>query len=386
MLSYLLLAIAAIGTISSTVFFVLALLGAARYQRDTARNKLPSAIAPVSVLKPLHGLEPGLRANLESHFTQDHPDFELVFCARHDDDPALRIVAELCAKYPRVSARIVTCGEPPFPNAKVHSLVTLIEVAKHNILILSDSDVYAAPDYIRNVSRPLLEPAVGVVTCLYRGVPVDNFWSRLEALGMSVEMTSGVLIARLLEGMQFALGPTLATRKDVLEKLGGVAQWSEYLAEDFLIGNRAAAAGYQVVLSEHVIGQMAADRGFLPSFRHQTRWMRSTRFSRPKGHFGTGLTFAVPYGLVGLAAGLVAGAPALGFAFLGLAWMSRMLQSIAIGFGVTADRKALVFCWLYPLRDLLGFFVWIASYTGSEVVWRGERYQLLAEGKMRKIA
>jgi ceramide glucosyltransferase len=210
-------------------------------------------------------------------------------------------------------------------------------------------------------------------------------WSLLEALGMSIEMPSGVLIARLLEGMKFALGPTLATRKEVLTRIGGLAQWGDYLAEDFLIGNRAAAAGFEVVLSEHVIGQMAADASFSSSFRHQARWMRSTRFSRPKGHFGTGLTFAMPFGLLGLISGVLAGVPVLGASMLAVAWLNRMLQAVSIGHGVVRDRNALSLCWLYPLRDLLGFFVWIASYSGDVVVWRGQRFQLLAEGKMRRL-
>jgi ceramide glucosyltransferase len=219
---------------------------------------------------------------------------------------------------------------------------------------------------------------------MYRGLPVGGLWSLLEAMGMSVEMSSGVLIARMLEGMKFALGPTLATRKDVIEKLGGVAQWGNYLAEDFLVGNRAAAAGYKVVLSEHVIGQVAADASFIKSFTHQARWMRSTRFSRPKGHFGTGLTFAVPFGILGLIAGWQLSMPVVGAALVCWAWLNRMILAVAIGWGVTHDRNSLNYCWFYPLRDLLGFFVWIASYSGNEVIWRGERYKLQAEGKIVK--
>jgi ceramide glucosyltransferase len=384
MLSYLLLAIAIIGTLSSTVFFVLALLGARRYQRDVAAEDWPHGTPPVSVLKPVHGLEPMLREHLESHFRQDYPEFELVFCARRRDDPALQIVDELAAQYPHVNVQVLTCGEPLVPNAKVHSLTTMLPAAKHNILLLSDSDVYAAPGYIAAVTAPLRDNKIGVVTCLYRGLPVGGLWSLLEAMGMSVEMSSGVLIARMLEGMKFALGPTLATRRDVIEKLGGFAQWGTYLAEDFLIGNRADVAGYQVVLSKHVIGQVAADASFMNSFTHQARWMRSTRFSRPKGHFGTGLTFAMPFGVLGLLAGAMIGMPLVGAALFAWAWLNRFIQALAIGWGVTRDRNSLIYCWLYPLRDLLGFFVWIASYSGNEVIWRGERYKLQAEGKIEK--
>jgi ceramide glucosyltransferase len=384
MLSYVLLAVAAIGTLSSTVFLALAVLGARKYKRDAALETWPQGQPPISVLKPVHGLEPLLREHLESHFQQDYPEFELIFCARRRDDPALQIVDELIAKYPRVNVQVLTCGEPAVPNAKVHSLATMLPAAKYAILLLSDSDVYAAPGYIAAVTAPLRDDNVGVVTCMYYGIPVGGLWSLLEALGMSVEMSSGVLIARMLEGMKFALGPTLATRKDVIEQLGGFAQWGTYLAEDFLIGSRADAAGYRVVLSDHAIGQVAADASFIKSFTHQARWMRSTRFSRPKGHFGTGLTFAMPYGILGIVAAFGAGLPMIGAALLTWAWLNRVIQSLAIGWGITRDRNSRLYCWLYPLRDLLGFFVWLASYSGKHVIWRGERYELQAAGKIVK--
>ncbi|MBI2681855.1 MAG: bacteriohopanetetrol glucosamine biosynthesis glycosyltransferase HpnI [Acidobacteriales bacterium] len=388
MLSYLLFTIAIAGTLGSTVFLGLALVGAWRFQRDLwreAKRPAPDAPPPVSVLKPVHGMEPSLRETLESYFRQDHPEYELLFCARRRNDPALAVVDELCREYPQVNVRVLTCGEPPYPNAKVHSVATMIAAARHDILILSDSDVRAHSDYVREISRPLVDPKVGVVTCIYRGMPVGSLWSLLEALGFTVEMSSGVLIARMLEGMRFALGPTLATRKDVLAAIGGYEQFGEYCAEDFLIGNRAAKAGYEVVLSGHVIDHQAGDATFLKSFDHQIRWMRSTRFSRPKGHFGTGITFAMPFGVLGFIAGIMAGAPLAGAALLSWAYWNRVILAVAIGWGVLRDLNALLFCWLYPARDLMGFFVWMGSYLSDKVVWRGQRYRLLAEGKMTRV-
>jgi ceramide glucosyltransferase len=385
MLSQVAFAIAIAGTLGSTVFLGLALAGAWRYRRDRRHTANAAAPLPVSVLKPVHGLEPNLRENLESFFRQDHPEYELLFCARRREDPALAVVEELCREYPQVPARVLTCGEPPYPNAKVHSVAAMMAAARHDILILSDSDVRAHAEYVREISRPLADPRVGVVTCLYRGMPVGSLWSLLEALGFSVEMSSGVLIARMLEGMKFALGPTLATRKDVLAALGGYEQFGEYCAEDFLIGHRAAKAGYEVVLSDHVIDHQAGDATLRQSLTHQVRWMRSTRYSRPKGHLGTGLTFAMPYGLLGLAAGLLGDAPLAGLLLFSWAFWNRVIQCAAVGWGVLRDLNALLFCWLYPVRDLMGFFVWIGSYVSSRVVWRGQRYRLLAEGKMARI-
>jgi len=277
-----LLVVAAIGTISSTIVLVMSLVAAAKWKRDIAREEWKPLVVPpgVSVLKPVHGLEPRLRENLESYFRQDYPRYELLFCARERDDAALKVVDELAAQYPQVDVNIVTCGEPPAANAKLHSLATMFEVAKYPIMIFSDSDVYAAPNYIHDVSLPLNDRSVGVTNCLYRGVPQGGVWALLDALGMPIEMPAGVLIARMLEGMRFALGPTMATRKDVLQKIGGFRQFGDFCADDFLLGNLAEKSGYRVVLSSYVIDHGVHDVGFAKNFGHQVRWMRSTRIHR----------------------------------------------------------------------------------------------------------
>ncbi len=388
MFSYLLLAIAVIGTIASTVFLALALLGRARYRREVAvrtQQPQPTRLPFVSVLKPVHGLEPRLRENLESFFLLDYPQFELIFCARQRDDAALELVRELMLRYQNISVTVLTSGDPPWPNAKVYSLAKMVDAAQYDIFVISDSDVEVKRDYLREVTRPFADPQVGMTTCLYRGFPTGGLWSRLEALGMSVEMTSGVLIANLLEGMKFALGPTMAIRKSVLTQIGGVAPLGDYCSDDFLIGNLTAAAGHKVILSEHVIDHIVLNRDWSASWKHQVRWMKSTRCSRPKGHFGSGLTFAMPFGIVGLVAGICLGKPLLGVGLLLWAIANRVLQSIAIGSGVGKDPRAVRDAWLYPLRDLLGFFFWMASYGSRVIDWRGEKYRLEDGGKMVKV-
>jgi ceramide glucosyltransferase len=388
MFSHLLLGIALIGTLASTVFLVLALLAARRHaiRMQAARQRhSDNATPPVSILKPVHGMEPRLRENLESFFKQDYPDFELLFCARSTDDAALLLVRDLSAQYPNVKVRTLASGEPPWPNAKVYSLQKLVSEAANDILVISDSDVFVQPNYLREVTPPLLNKEIGVVTCLYRGLPVDGLWARLEALGMSVEMTSGVLIADMLEGMKFALGPTMATRKDVIDKIGGVAQLGDYCSDDYLLGNMADAAGYKVVISEHLIDHVVLNRSWSKSWGHQVRWMKSTRYSRPKGHFGSGLTFAIPFGVLGLVGGLASGHPWLGVALLAWAIANRVLQTVVIGYGIVRDPRALLYFWLYPLRDLLGFIFWTASYTGDIIDWRGEKYRLEFGGKMTRV-
>ena len=272
---------------------------------------------PVSLLKPLCGLEPNIEANLESFFAQDYPRFEIVFGTHSEQDPALAVARALQARYPQVPVKFTFSGEPDRPNAKVCSLEKMVSAASFDYLVISDSDVHVQANYITEVVRPLADEQVGLVTCLYRGVPTSGIWSRLEAIGMSVEMTAGVIVANLLEGMRFALGPTMALRRQVLAEIGGIGTLADYHADDYVLGERVYESGRRVVLSSHVIDHLALRQCFRDSAAHQVRWMKSTRFSRPKGHLGTALTFAVPFGLLGLFAGLASGHVILGLCLFG---------------------------------------------------------------------
>ena len=378
-----LLAIAIVGTLSSTAYLVLVIASAWRFTR--MRRRFLSSdpyISSVSVLKPVHGLEPNLEENLESYFRQNFPNFELIFCARQGRDPGLQIAQRLSRKYPGVKVQILTCGEPPWTNAKLFSLEKMWKEAAHDLLVISDSDVRVSPDYLREIIKPFADPKVGMTTCLYRGLPAGGFWTELEAFGYSVEMTSGVVVANMLEGMKFALGPTMVVRRECVEALGGFAFMADYCADDYILGNRVAQSGRQVVLSHHVIDHMVFHHSFLASMRHQVRWMRSTRFSRPKGHLGTVFTYAMPYGVLGWIAGLASRHAEVGWCLLGAAFLNRVLQSIAAGYFVARDQKAVTRAWLYPLRDLLGGFLWIGSYLSATIDWRGEVYRLSTAGRM----
>ncbi|MCI0353639.1 MAG: glycosyltransferase [Acidobacteria bacterium] len=384
--SHLFLFIAAVGTLTSTAFLILALLGARHFHRQAAKHARgldSTSLPPVSVLKPVHGLEPELEKNLESFFRQDYPRYEVLFAADEESDPALEVVRRLSARYPGVPSRILVTGEPTVPNPPAFCFQHMSEAAAHAILVTSDSDVRVEPNYLREVVAPLLEPRAGMVTCVYRGVSQGGLWSDLDAIGMSVEMTAGVLTANLLEGMKFGLGPTIVVRQDSVASIGGFGALGEYFSNDFVIGNLIAKAGYKVVLSHHVVEHRVPPMSLRAMWHRQVRWAKGTRYSRPKGHLGTVLTFAVPYGLLGLAAGWAAGNPWLGAGLLGTALLNRVTESLAIGWGVVRDPKALRAPWLYPLRDLLGFLVWCASYVGeANAMWRGKRYALVEGGKI----
>jgi ceramide glucosyltransferase len=385
---HVLLIIALIGSVSSTVFLFMALYAAARYKRIARvaaqfAKDFPSAhLPPVTVLKPVHGAEPRLRENLETFFQQDYPDYEIVFGARDARNGALKVIEELRRRYPEVKTRVIFSGPPAWPNAKVFSLDKMIAASSNDYFVISDSDVEVAPDFLRNVIPPMTDPKTGALTCLYRGVPAPGLSSSLEALGMSVEMPSGVMIADMMEGMRFALGAVTVTRRDALQKIGGIRACADYYSDDFLIGNLVWAAGYNVALSHHVVGHVLIPSSFVRSMGHQLRWMTSTRYSRPKGHLGTGLTFATPFGILALAAATGLGHPYWGVALFAAACLNRILQALVVGWGVIGDRRALLYCWLYPLRDLLGFVTWAGSYVRSQFNWRGEIYRFTEGGRI----
>jgi ceramide glucosyltransferase len=386
MLEHIVLIIAVTGLLASTVYLGLVVVAAVRFHASA--NQTPTfaegkfALPPVTVLKPLHGMEPLLEECLESFFRQEYPVYELIFGARTAQDPALAIVESLKRKYPNIPTQTVLSGEPAYPNAKVYLMEKMAPMASHPTLFITDSDVRVTPDYLEQVVQPMLDASVGMVTCLYRGVSTGGFWSLLEALGMSVEMSSGVLTANLLEGMKFALGPTMALRKGVLDAWGGFGVLRDYCADDFVMGALTHEAGSKVVLSHYVIDHIVLNRTARQSLLHQLRWMKSSRFSRRIGHIGTGLTFAMPFGLLGLVAGWMSGTWALGLGLFGFAYANRVLQALAVGWGVTRDRCSALYCWLYPVRDLLGFMLWCGSFSGSEIIWRGERYRLVSGGLM----
>ena len=381
----LLLWVGAAGLVTSTGYLVLVMIASARFHRRRRNAAGPVAFPPVTLLKPLCGMEPGLEAHLTSFFEQNYPSYEIIFGARKGDDPALGVVRRISAQYPSVPVQIVVAGEPWLSNAKVCSLVKMYRRASYDYLIISDSDVCVDPNYIAEVVQPLLEPGNGMVTCLYRGKPTGGIWSKLEALGMSVEMTAGALAANLVEGMKFALGPTMGIRRDAVDAIGGFEALGDYCSDDYVLGRKVAESRRRVVMSHHVIDHVVINRDFRCSVQHQVRWMKSTRCSRHAGHAGTALTFAMPFGIIALVSAAALHHWALGVGLFAAAYLNRLLLAVVAGWGVVRDRRALRQAWLYPVRDLMGFLFWCASYSGRMIVWRGDWYRLEDCGRLVPI-
>ena len=381
--------VALVGSVTSTIYCGMVLAAAARFGLRKRREQQAAAdfLPALSVLKPLHGTEPGMERNLETFFEQDYPEFELLFCARFDTDEGLKLAKKVGERYPWVNAQFLTCGEPrpKFHNAKVYSLAKMNSVAKNDLFITSDADVRVEKDYLRRMVQTLKDPHVGLASCVYLGTAQPDtgnggpgFASQLDAVGKSVEMTSGVLVADMLEGTKFALGATMAVRRKSFQDVGGFDELGQFYADDFVLGNRLAAQGTGVMLATYIIRLMVQDSPFWLSFRNQLRWMQSTRRSRPWGHLGTGLTFAMPFGVLGGLWCVLTGHPWFGLVWAGSMVCNRWIQAAAI-LRVLGDPDWKRNTAIYPLRDLLGNILWAGELWGREFLLPGEGVQ--AEGR-----
>jgi ceramide glucosyltransferase len=331
---------------------------------------------PISVLKPLAGLDLGLEENLRSFFTQEYGDYEILFAVRRRDDPAASLVEKLRSNYSEIQSKLVITGEPPYPNAKVYSLDCMLREARHEVVVMSDSDIRVRPDMLRNVAAEFSNPSVGLATCPYRAVAGRSIWSRLEAAGMDTEFWGGALVARMLEGMRFAVGPTIVARRAVLARIGGFDAVKDYLAEDFVMGQRAAEIGAGVILSSQVVEHHIGSEGWRKNFIHRLRWARSTRRSRPAGYVGQLFTNPLPLALA-LGALQPDWWPAIAVTLVIRAPAARAVAVEALGARVN---------WLLlPWQDLLSFCFWVAGFFGNTISWRGRVYRLLRDGRFELV-
>jgi ceramide glucosyltransferase len=358
------------------VYCFLVVLAARRYL--AVRAPVLAAPEPVSILKPLAGVDLGLASNLRTFFEQQYAGgFEILFAVREASDPACEVVRKLQAEYPDVPSRLLITGEPPYPNAKVFSLDRMLAEAAHDLVVMSDSDIRVTPNLLRSVAAEFQDARVGLATCPYRAVGGPSFWSRLEATGLNTDFMAGILVARMLEGMRFAVGPTIVARKHVLQAIGGFDRLKDYLAEDFVMGKFAAEAGYGVILSAYVIEHHIGSQNFAGNAKHRLRWCRSTRRSRRAGYAGQLFTMPVPIALAVVVANPL--------------WWPILVATVAIRMATAwmVSKKVLGagMNWLLlPLEDIGAFLFWIAGFFGNTITWRGRRYRLESDGRFRLIS
>lgn len=380
--------IATLGVVSSSAYYLLCLWSAAKFRAEQARAILPggaakfisSELPPVSILKPLKGTDPEMYESFRSHCLQDYSNYEIIFGVSDENDPAIESVQKLQREFPDRKIQLVVCSQILGANVKVSNLEQMLPHAQHQHCIVNDSDIRVERDYLRRVMAPLADARVGLVTCLYRGMASATLGSRLEALGISTDFCAGVLAAQALEGnkVRFGLGSTLAFRQAELQKIGGFISFVDYLADDYELGRRLAELGLQVKLSDVVV------ETFLPEYRlrdfiaHQLRWARGVRDARKGGYLGLILTFGIFWGSLALVAG---GGSLWSWVALALLLALRFAVAIVVGWRILRDSQVLKYLWLIPLRDLIAVGVWIVSFAGRRVTWRGKVFNL-QDGKL----
>ncbi|SPF56258.1 putative Ceramide glucosyltransferase [Candidatus Sulfopaludibacter sp. SbA4] len=361
----------------SLVYCVLTIIASVRYR---AVEPPPlRAPPPISILKPLAGVDDGLEENLRSFFEQQYGCFEILFAVRSPEDPAIAVTERLRAAHPNIPSRLIVTGEPPYPNAKVFSLDRMLAAARHDLLVMSDSDIRVTPAMLATIAAEFQDPHLGLATCPYRAQPGRSFWSTLEAVGLNTEFIGGVLVARMLDGMKFALGPTIAARRETLERIGGFDAVKDYLAEDFVMGKLAAERGYGVILSSYAIEHRIGGQSFAANLRHRLRWNRGTRRSRPWGYVGQVFTNPLPLALL-----LWAVSPAW-WPLVAVAAIFRAAAGWATAAHVLRDPLVRRLWWLVPVQDVVSFLVWIAGFFGNTILWRGRKYYLLRDGRFELV-
>jgi ceramide glucosyltransferase len=375
--------IAVLGTLCGIAYYLVCMWSGNRFLRKRqARARSATSLSPISILKPLKGTDPGMAEAFRSHCLQNYPEYEIIFGVSDSADPAIGVVEQVKNEFPDRAIRLVVCPEILGTNVKVSNLVQMARQARHDVFVVNDSDILVQPDYLLRLMNALSETNVGLVTCLYRGRPVDTLGSRLEALGIGSDFSAGVLVAQEVEGgLRFGLGSTLAFRKRDLEAIGGFESMLEYLADDYQLGARISGGGLLVKLSDMVVETFLPAYSFQDFIAHQLRWGRTIRDSRLWGYLGLVTTFGLPSGLLVL---LLAKGALWALALLGVTLVLRLGMAVMVGKHVLQDPKIVSSLWLIPLRDLLGVFVWAGSFFGNTVRWRGDTFRLV-RGRLVKI-
>lgn len=334
---------------------------------------------PVSVIKPVKGLDTNSRQNLESFCLQNHPEFQIIFALRSPEDPCLPLLRQLAADYPGLDLEIVIDPTVHGSNAKVCNLINAFPFARHDIIVMADSDIKVEAGYLSKISAYFSDAHVGMVTSLYRGGDVQGAASALEALGFTVEMIPNVIVAEMLEGLSFGLGASMAVRRNALEEIGGFRALADYLADDYQLGNMIHRAGWKVELSGDFVESVMQRESLADTLSRQVRWCRTMRVSRPWGYFASGITHPVP----AIAASfLIAGFTAHAFVAATLLYLLRVGVVTFTCRSFIKDGLLPRYLWLLPFRDLLSTATWALAFTGNRVNWRGEFYTLQTGGKM----
>jgi ceramide glucosyltransferase len=348
--------------------------------RPLDRN--PDFHPPISILKPLHGSGEDLYENLASFCRQDYPEYQIIFGVRDYHDPSVKIVQQLAQDFPEIDIQLIINPRMIGTNAKICNLANASIAARHEILLLADSDVRVNSDYLRQIIQPLRDPKVAVVTCIYRSLTRGAI-ATLEALGTATDFQAGVLVSTYLEGIQFAMGQTILIRQSVLDEIGGFEAIADYLADDFQLGYLPAQAGYRVALSTYIVEHVLGATSLAACIQRQLRWTLCVRVSRLWGYLGLIFTHGVVASVLFCA---VTGGTPLGWAVLSVVCSIRLVMAWLVGVRILDDPAVRKWLWLVPLRDILGFCLWGYGFVGDTVKWSDRQLKITPEGKLVPIA
>ena len=368
--------------LASLTYYLVAVFATIRFFRRERKKSLAGYMPPISVLKPVRGIDFASYENFKSFCLQDYPEYEILFCVNDLHDAAVPLIRSLMQEFPQRGMRLLSGAAALGSNRKVSSLALLAREAKYQLLVQSDGDVRVGPRYLREMAAPFERTETGVVSCLYRGIAQESLWARVEALGVASDFSAGVLVADWKEGVTFALGASVATTKTWLAKIGGYEALANVLADDYEIGNRVAKAGGRVLISREIVETMYPAARFREFWEHQSRWARTVRLCRPASYWGLLLTHGLPLALLGgLASGSLIRAAFLLAAYLAL----RLFQAWMIGVWGMQDETAKTKWWLLPLRDAIHFVVWVGSLFSNRIIWGGTEFRLKSNGEMAAV-
>lgn len=377
--------VAILGCLFSSAYYLLCLWSASVFvrARNSAASSLQQFRPPVTILKPLKGIDPDIYEAFRSHCLQDYHEYEIIFGVSDSNDPAVASVDQLKREFPQIPISLIVCPTILGANVKVSNLEQMVQSARYEHLIVNDSDIRVERDYLQKVLAPFADDRVGMVTCLYRGAPASTVGSHLEALGISTDFSAGVLVAQQIEGgLHFGLGSTLAFRRTDLDRMGGFKTIVDFLADDYELGRRIADFGKKVVLSSTIVETHLPAYDFGGFVSHQMRWARGVRDARLGGYMGLVSTFGLMWSLLAVIA--ANGAP-WAWEVLAVVMLMRFSVAFRVGKSALLDQNLVSQLWLLPIRDLIAVGIWIVSFFGHTVVWRGEKFTL-KNGRLARIS
>ena len=363
------------------VYYALAILVAVQFFRKQRARPLPEYSPPVSLLKPVRGVDFGSYENFVSFCQQDYLEYEILFAVNDDRDPAVPLIQRIVEEFPERRIRLLVGAEHLGANRKVNKLARLVREARHDVLVLADGDVRVVPRYLREVVAPLADRKIGAVTSFYRAIAEKSLWAELEAVGASSDFFAGVLMAGWTEGIRFALGASIATTKEWLGKIGGFEVFADALADDYEVGQRIAKAGGEVVLSREAVWTMYPAQTLGSFWNHQVRWARTVRLCRPLSYVGLLFTQGLPWALL---TAIVAPAKWIAGVYLVAYLILRFAMAWTVGIWGVRDEVLRRKIWLVPLRDAIHFVVWLASFGSNHIRWGNVEY-VIRKGRMVPI-